>query len=285
MIAEKKLLIFVSGLSGAGKTTALSVLNDIGYYTVDNLPITMIDDYLRHLPNDNKPIALGFSVRSIGFASNIILEKIKDLSPHYEVKLLFLKSSNATIHKRYSLTGMSHPLCDDGDLEKAIMAEYQICTPFIEAASLLIETDDIGPKELRRHLMIAYEKSVTIQRPLFVITSFGFKYGIPKDAETIFDARILKNPHWHKELAHLTGQDKLVQDFLQDDSKTDIFLNKIQDYLMSVVIPFLSHDKSFYHIAIGCTGGRHRSVYSAEKIYEFLKSHNIYCRIEHKILE
>ncbi len=285
MLTEKRLLIFVSGLSGAGKTTALSALNDIGYYTVDNLPITMIESYLQHLPQDNKPIALGFSVRSIGFSSDSILAKINDLSNDYDVKLLFLKSSNATIHKRYSLTGMSHPLCHDGNLEKAITTEYHLCTPFIEGASLVVETDDIGPKELRRHLMSAYEKSVTVRSPLFVITSFGFKYGIPKDAETIFDARILKNPHWHKELAGLTGQDKPVQDFLEDGSKTAIFIHHIKEYLMHVVIPFLNHDKSFYHLAIGCTGGRHRSVYSAEKVYEFLKAHNIHCRIEHKILE
>jgi UPF0042 nucleotide-binding protein len=285
MTSEKRLLIFVSGLSGAGKTTALSILNDMNYHSVDNLPIDMIDTYLNHLPCDNKPIALGIGVRSIDFCVKTVLDKIDALKSHYEVRLLFLQSNSKTIHKRYSLTGMTHPLCDDGNLEKAITAEYQIYTPLIEVASLVIDTDDIGPKDLRRKLMTAYEKSITTKRPLFVITSFGFKYGIPQDAETIFDARILKNPHWHKELAVLTGQDKAVQEFLESDNNTHIFLNQVTHYLMQAVIPFVTTDRSFYHIAIGCTGGKHRSVYSAEKIYQFLKDNNIYCRLEHKILE
>lgn len=285
MIDTKRLLIFVSGLSGAGKTTALSIFNDMDFHTVDNLPIQMIDAYLDNIPNDSKAIAFGFGVRSVGFSSITIVEKIITLKKDYDVRLIFLKANSVTLHQRYSLTGMTHPLCHDGNLERALTEEYQICTRLIENASLVIDTDNIGPKELRRTLISAYENSVGIKRPLFIISSFGFKYGIPKDAEMIFDARILKNPHWNNHISHLTGKDKLVQEFLQDDNKTNIFLDKVTDYIMNITIPYINKDKSFYHIAIGCTGGKHRSVYCAEKIYEFLKSHNIYCRVEHKIID
>jgi UPF0042 nucleotide-binding protein len=281
MSKQKRLILFVSGLSGAGKTTTLTILNDIHYYTIDNFPLSMIEQFFNQLPDDNKPIALGVSIQTINFNACDLLKIIDKYKLDYDIRLLFLKANSNTLHKRYSLTSMTHPLCQDGNLDKAIQAEYALYIPIIEAASLLIETDDMGPKDLKRQLMRIFN-SGNQSKPVLIINSFGFKYGIPRDAETIFDARILKNPHWHQELAKLTGQDKQVQDFLHKDSQTDIFINSIITYINKSVLPFLKNDKSFYHIAIGCTGGRHRSVYSVEKIYEYLKDNHIKCQLDHR---
>jgi len=281
----KRLLIFVSGLSGAGKTTALSIFKDMQCHCVDNLPISLIDQFLAHIPHDSHPIVISVGIDTIDFDTHNFLEKINLFKQNYDVRLLFLKANHANIHKRYSLTGMRHPLCQDGILSKAIDTEYNLYTPLIESATLLLETNDIGPKELKRRLLHAYDLLHANAKPVIILTSFGFKHGVPVDVETIFDARILQNPHWEKDLAALTGKDQAVISFLKADTKSTLFLNHIMDYIEKAILPFLKGDKAFYHIAFGCTGGRHRSVYCAEEIANKLKKTNVNCQVNHSNIQ
>lgn len=282
MPKSKRRLIFLSSLSGAGRKTALSIFDDMGFYTVDNLPFSMLYNYLDTIPNDDIPVIISFGMRFIDFDAQELKSVMHQLNHNYEVHFCFLKANNNTIQKRYSLTGMTHPLCKDGNLEKAIQSELDIFQSFIDDISLLIETDNLGPKDLREHLIEAYGNT---KKTALVISSFGFKYGVPKEAEIIFDARILKNPHWQPDIASFTGQDKVVQEFLKTDPNLKIFLSAMKDYIDKAILPFLTARKSFYHIAIGCTGGKHRSVYSALKLYNLLQEKNIDCRLQHKTLE
>lgn len=279
-------LIIITGLSGAGKSEALKYFEDAGYYCIDNLPAHLIPNLMDFFSENNKKIdkiALAIDLRSGYFFDEIYnnLEKIKELGINY--KIIFLEASKSVLIKRFSLTRRKHPLVQDGNLDLGIEKEIEKLHNLRELSDLIIDTTLLSPKELRMtitdNLMSSSEKRSQIQ---ISIISFGYKFGIPQNVDIIMDVRFLPNPFYDENLKHLTGEDKEVVHYVLNREETKEFL-MIFEKMMDFLIPnYIEEGKSYLGIGIGCTGGRHRSVVIAERIYEYLKVRRYSVKLQHR---
>jgi UPF0042 nucleotide-binding protein len=279
-------LIIITGLSGAGKTEALKYFEDAGYYCIDNLPSHLMPNLIEFFSENSKKIdklALAIDLRSGYFFDEIYnnLEKIKELGINY--KIIFLEASKSVLIKRFSLTRRKHPLVEDGNLDLGIEKEIEKMHQLREISDLIIDTTLLTPKELRMtitdNLMSSSEKRSQIQ---ISIISFGYKFGIPQNVDIIMDVRFLPNPFYDENLKHLTGKDKEVIHYVLNREETKEFL-MIFERMMDFLIPnYIEEGKSYLGIAIGCTGGRHRSVVIAERIYEYLKVRRYSVKLQHR---
>ncbi|HHT79411.1 MAG TPA: RNase adapter RapZ [Actinobacteria bacterium] len=279
-------LIIITGLSGAGKSEALKYFEDAGYYCIDNLPARLIPNLMDFFSENNKKIdkiALAIDLRSGYFFDEIYnnLEKIKELGINY--KIIFLEASKSVLIKRFSLTRRKHPLVQDGNLDLGIEKEIEKLHNLRELSDLIIDTTLLSPKELRMtitdSLMSSSEKRSQIQ---ISIISFGYKFGIPQNVDIIMDVRFLPNPFYDENLKYLTGEDKEVVHYVLNREETKEFL-MIFEKMMDFLIPnYIEEGKSYLGIGIGCTGGRHRSVVIAERIYEYLKVRRYSVKLQHR---
>lgn len=265
-------LLIITGQSGAGKSTAIECLEDIGYYCVDNLPPDMISDLVKHLKGDPSisKIAVVTDVRGRRFFSDLgkSLQSLEKQGIGY--KIMFLEASQRTILMRYQETRRDHPLATDGNTEAAIAAETELLAAVRSKADYVINTTGIKTAQLYSEIMemlgMDAEKQFRIS-----VKSFGFKYGMPEEADWIVDVRFLPNPYYVESLKSLTGKNKKVRDFVLGFAETDDFINRMVSIYCDLVPKYRREGKYHLNIAVGCTGGKHRSVVIAAEIARRLR--------------
>ena len=279
-------LVIVTGMSGAGKTAALKMLEDMGFYCVDNLPIPLVGKFAELVQSSSGEVscaALGIDVRSGDELAQLegTLNDWNNIQFPYEI--LFLDASDEVLLKRYKETRRNHPLAGVGRIDEGIKKERE-CLAFLKKqANVILDTSMLLTKELRQELEKIYMEDGTYDNLFVTVMSFGFKYGIPADADLVFDVRFLPNPYYYENLRKLTGNDKEIQDFVMGYDMAHIFLDKLEDMIRFLVPNYVLEGKNQLVIAIGCTGGKHRSVTLANKLYERLSDQTDYgIKLEHR---
>ena len=268
-------LVIVTGMSGAGKTVALKMMEDMGYYCVDNLPIPLIEKFAELALGNNQglsnQVALGIDIRSgqeLPLLDKILQRWRTDGIPF---EILFLDASDEVLLKRYKETRRNHPLAGAGRIDEGIKKERE-CLAFLKKqANVILDTSRLLTKELRQELEKIYMQDGTYDNLFVTVMSFGFKYGIPADADLVFDVRFLPNPYYVENLRPKTGEEKEIQDYVKQGGTADIFLGKLYDMLDFLIPNYVLEGKNQLVIGIGCTGGKHRSVTIANAVYEHLK--------------
>ena len=278
-------VIIVSGRSGGGKSTALNALEDLGFYCIDNLPAAMLPDFGPQIsanPDLYRKVALGIDARSRESDLQVVLDWMASLRKSgINCKLLFVTADKPVLIKRFSETRRRHPLTgSDQVLPDAIENEKQLLEPLHRHADQVLDSSNTNIHQLRRQVWNFVDRrsgGLTI-----VLQSFAFKQGVPQDVDFIFDARILPNPFWQDELKHLTGKDKAVRAWLESDQRVLKMTQDIQDFMDSWLPAFEDAQRSYVTIGIGCTGGKHRSVYIAEKLANSLSERHENVLVHHR---
>ena len=280
--------VIVTGMSGAGKSTALKNLEDFGYFCVDNLPVELIPRFAEiayDAGTDVNNVAIGVDIRS-GDGIERLAGYLDDLKTQgYPYEILFLDASDDVIVKRYKETRRSHPLARSGRVESGIQKERQKIGFLRERASYIIDTSNLLTRECRSELEKIFVENQDYNNFIITIVSFGFKYGIPMDADLVFDVRFLPNPYYVPELKALTGNEKPVQDFVMKAPEAGEFLSKLVDLMKFLIPNYIKEGKNQLVIGIGCTGGKHRSVTMANGLYRSLSAEYNSVRIEHRDIE
>ena len=279
-------LVIVTGMSGAGRTTALKMLEDAGYFCVDNLPVPFIEKFAELTASGNSEItkvAIGVDVRSGKSLSELeeILERMTLHGLNYEI--LFLDASDEVLVKRYKETRRMHPLAASGRIEDGIVRERERLVFLKKHADYIIDTSKLLTRELKQELDKIFVQNRAFKNLMITVLSFGFKYGIPSDADLVFDVRFLPNPYYYDDLRKLTGNDQKIQDFVMGYDMAHVFLDKLEDMIRFLIPNYVLEGKNQLVIAVGCTGGKHRSVTLANKLYERLKKQSDYgVKLEHR---
>lgn len=282
-------LVIVTGMSGAGKTTALKFFEDMGFYCVDNLPILLIEKFAELTLDDRngiQDVALGIDIRSgeeLPLLENII-KRWREIS--YPFSILFLDSSDQVLIKRYKETRRSHPLARTGRVEKGISLERERLAFLKAQADYTLDTSRYLTRELKKELEVMFASDPSRSHMYVTVLSFGFKYGIPADADLVFDVRFLPNPYYVEELRFHTGMEKEVQDYVMQGGTGQEFVQKLMGLLEFLMPRYEQEGKNQLVIAVGCTGGRHRSVTIACEISQRLGRDTGYeVRLEHRDAE
>lgn len=269
--------VMVTGMSGGGKSTAMRLLEDMGYYCVDNLPIQLIDKFVELLSTPNTEItkvAIGVDVRTYQSFARVekTLSCLRQNGMVFEV--LFMDASDAVLVKRYKESRRMHPLCsaENPRIEDGIEKERKILQQVKKDADYVIDTSKLLTRELKEELDRIFVKNEEYSSLMINILSFGFKHGIPADADLVFDVRFLPNPFYIDELKYLTGNDRGVQDYVMSFPEAGIFLDKLTDLLRFLIPNYIKEGKYQLVVAIGCTGGKHRSVTLANELYRKLRN-------------
>ena len=281
-------LVIVTGMSGAGKTIALKMLEDIGFYCVDNLPISLVDKFVQLVSEGTsiEKAALGLDIRSGEELGNLdeILENWR--RSNVDVQVLFLDANDAVLIKRYKETRRTHPLAGAGRLENCIEKEREKLAFLKREADYIIDTSMLLTRELRKELEKIFLQDARYKNMYVTVLSFGFKYGIPEDADLVFDVRFLPNPYYDEHLRPLTGQVQAVRDYVMQGGTADAFLKKLYDMIDFLLPNYINEGKNQLVIAVGCTGGKHRSVTIARALYEHLEAAGEYgIRIDHRDID
>lgn len=279
------ILMIVSGRSGSGKSVALRALEDMGFYCVDNIPVVLLPVLAEELMTKVESAAVSIDVRNMPQNPEVFETVLKSLPKKCIPQLLFLDADKNTLIRRYSDTRRLHPLSIQNlSLESAIEKEGELLEPLRSKADLMIETSEMSVHELaeilRARLLGKRERELTI-----VFESFGFKHGLPIDADYVFDVRFLPNPHWDPKLRPMTGLDKPVASFLGRHTEVHNFIYQTRSYLEQWIPMLETNNRSYLTIAIGCTGGKHRSVYVAEQLAEYFRSRGKNVQSRHRTLE
>ena len=278
--------VIVTGMSGAGKSTALKMLEDMGYFCVDNLPIALLPKFaeLAHAPgSDISQVAVGVDIRNGRSLDEMasVLENLKASGVAYQI--LYLEASDEVLVKRYKETRRAHPLAKQGRVEDGIRLEREKLLYLKENATYILDTSQLLTRELKKALEQILVEEKNFKNLMITVLSFGFKYGIPNDCDLVFDVRFLPNPYYVDGLKYKTGNDEEVQDFVMDYEISHIFLDKLVDMLNFLIPNYILEGKNQLVIGIGCTGGKHRSVTLANKLFEALSDRSEYgVRLEHR---
>lgn len=260
-------VILVTGLSGAGHSTALRALEDLGYEAVDNLPLAL----LNAPASFDRPVALGIDSRTRGFSAAALLERIQRLkaAPGQSVSLVFLTCSDEVLQRRFTETRRRHPLALDRPIADGIRQERLLLEDLADAADLVIDSTDLAIGDLKRlmqgHFALDRRPGLAI-----AVMSFSYRYGLPREADLVFDVRFLTNPHYREELRPLTGRDAAVGAYIETDPAFRPFFENLTHLLLPLLPGYEREGKSYLTLAVGCTGGRHRSVFVAERLAEWL---------------
>jgi UPF0042 nucleotide-binding protein len=274
-------ILLVTGVLGGGKTTALKVLEDLGWETIDNFPIRMLERLIDGAEGEADamsadispaPLAIGFDSRTRGFNATAIIALIKRLAarPDLEISMLYLDCSADELERRYNETRRRHPMAHDTPVAHGIAAEREVLEPLRRWADIIVNTTAFSSHQLQQAIR---EQFSPAQGPgiTITITSFGFARGMPPVADFVFDMRFLANPHWDPHLRPMTGKDQPIAEFIRQDPAFDDAFARIRDLLLAVLPRFQLQGKAYVHIAFGCTGGRHRSVFMAEQMAAALR--------------
>jgi UPF0042 nucleotide-binding protein len=270
-------VVVVTGLSGSGKSIALDVLEDAGFYCIDNLPVSLFETLAREIvarpATAREHTAIGIDARNPGSELSRLPQLVNQLRDSgVDCELVFLDAEDSVLIQRFSETRRRHPLTDEGrTLEQAIQLERETLQPLLDLTRLKIDTTRTTLHELRKLIRARVAERVSGEMSI-MLQSFGFKHGVPRNADFVFDARCLPNPHWQPELRPHTGRDQPVAEFLGNDLKVQGLLSHISDFLTHWIPCFEGEGRSYLTIAIGCTGGQHRSVYLVEQLARFFEA-------------
>ena len=281
--------VIVTGMSGAGRGTSLRMLEDMGYFCVDNLPVSLIGKFSELVysgTSEISKVALGIDIRNGKALSELqtILEELTIAG--YTFEILFLDAQDGVLIKRYKETRRNHPLAGDGRIAEGIDEERKRLVFLKKQADYIIDTSSLLTRELKIELEKIFVQNREFKNLVITVLSFGFKFGTPNDSDLVFDVRFLPNPYYYEELRKLNGNDREVQDFVMGFEAAHRFLDKLTDMIRFLIPNYVQEGKNQLVIAIGCTGGKHRSVTLANKLYGKLKEHTDYVvRIEHRDIE
>ncbi len=279
--------VIITGMSGAGKSSALKMLEDNGFFCVDNLPIELILKFaeitFRDKGENIRNVALGIDIRSGQALEELdsVLAQMRNNRYHYEI--LFLDASDEVLIKRFKETRRAHPLMHEGRVDEGIIKEREKLSFIRNQSDYIIDTSTLLTKELRMEIEDIFVRDKKYKNLFVTILSFGFKYGIPADADLIFDVRFMPNPYYVNELRHKTGNDEDVKKFVMDSEVSEKFLEKLYDMIKFLLPNYVKEGKNQLLIGIGCTGGKHRSVTVANEIYEKIsKDENLGIKVAHR---
>ena len=279
--------VIVTGISGAGKSTALKFLEDAQYFCVDNLPIPLLEKFASMtISMNSEEIAMWLYVYLLQQLEDLesILEKMRRQG--YQFEILFLDASDEVLIKRYKESRRNHPLAPDGRVDEGICLERKKLEFLRNQADYVINTSRMLTRELKKEIIRIFVDDKEFHSLMVSVVSFGFKYGIPSDADLVFDVRFLPNPYYIDELRHLTGEDQPVFDYVMGCETAKIFADKLEDMIRFLIPNYMNEGKNSLVIGIGCTGGKHRSVTLARELFHRLASHADYgLRIEHRDLQ
>ncbi|MDR0615094.1 MAG: RNase adapter RapZ [Lactobacillales bacterium] len=285
MSKQKLELAIITGMSGAGKTVAIQSFEDMGYFTVDNMPPTLISKFLDLLTENSalEKIAMVVDMRSLVFFSqlNDILNELQD-SPKIDLRMVYLDAEDISLVSRYKETRRSHPLAVDGLVLTGIKKERELLRPLKTFAQVLIDTSELTPRQLRERIIKEFSEDSGDTLFRIEMISFGFKYGLPIDADIVMDVRFLPNPHYIPKLRPLNGQDKRVYDYVMNFPESENFYQNFMAMLQPILPGYQKEGKSNLTIAIGCTGGQHRSVAFTERVTQDLKKDEFHVNTTHR---
>ncbi|WP_029934454.1 RNase adapter RapZ [Sphingomonas sp. UNC305MFCol5.2] len=291
MSRRPKHILLVTGMSGAGKSTVLRTLEDLGWETVDNLPLLLLNRLLDTPPgegadgDDERPLALGIGTQTRGFDAESIVRRIKKLSEDgHHVGTLFLECSGSELERRYSETRRRHPLAQDRPASDGIARERELLMPLRRWSNRLIDTTTLSSNELQQQVRATFSGD-GLGKTVLTITSFGFARGLPRDADLVFDMRFLRNPHWVESLRPGTGRDDDVSAYIAEDPAYGQAMAQIEALLLLLLPRYQAEGKAYVTAAFGCTGGRHRSVHVAERMARRLREEGFSPTVTHRDLQ
>ena len=279
-------VVIVTGLSGAGRSTALKALEDLGYEAVDNLPLSLLSTLLNPSAGSERPLAIGVDARTRDFGPEPFLEEVDLLIDRDDlsVRLLFLDCNSEILQRRFSETRRRHPVTPDRRATDGINCERGMLAPLRERADEVIDTSEMAIGELKQLLDSNYDLERAPGLAIFV-TSFAYRHGLPHEADLVFDVRFLRNPHYVDELRPMTGLDAEIGEFIVCDPDFDGYVTHLKELFEPLLPRFSAEGKSYLTIAFGCTGGKHRSVFTAELIGKWLKEKGERVRVSHRDLK
>ena len=281
--------VIVTGMSGAGKSTALKMLEDVGYFCVDNLPfplITKLSELALTPSAEINKIAVGVDIRSGNSFSEFEKGLDELVQTGFEFEILFLDSKDDVLIKRYKETRRNHPLAKEGRLDEGIQKERKKLEDLRKRADYILDTSNMLTRELKTELNKIFVENKEFKNIYVTVCSFGFKSGIPSDADLVFDVRFLPNPYYIENLRYQTGNDTEIREFVMANDSAKEFLEKLKDMVRFLIPNYISEGKHQLVVAIGCTGGKHRSVTLANELYESLgQDENLGIKIEHRDIE
>jgi UPF0042 nucleotide-binding protein len=283
-------ILLVTGLSGAGRTTVLKTLEDLGWETVDNLPLSLLDRLLSNppaqgAPDEERPLAIGIDTRTRGFDTRGILRRVTKLRAEQgqQIEILFVDAADVVLAQRFSATRRRHPLALDRRAGDGIASERELLEPLRAAAEHLIDTSETTSNGLQQEIRARFDDGAAVA-PTLIVSSFSYARGVPRDADIVLDMRFLRNPHWDEALRPGTGRDADVSAYIAADPAYAPALDQIAQLLLTLLPRYQREGKSYITIAFGCTGGRHRSVHAAEVIAKRLRAAGFSPTIVHRDL-
>ncbi len=282
-------VVILTGMSGAGKSTALKMMEDMGYFCMDNLPVALIEKFMELADREDgqfQNVAISIDIRN-GQALGELQDVLQHLKQKNQApKILFLDASDLVLVKRYKESRRNHPLAGNNRIAQGIEEERERIHFLRDQADYIIDTSQLLTRELKAELESIFQQGSDYTNLFITVLSFGFKYGIPVDSDLVFDVRFLPNPYYIEELRPKTGNDPEIQQFVMEKSQATEFLNKLEDMLRFLIPNYIDEGKNQLVISIGCTGGKHRSVTLANALYERLKKNANYgLRVEHKDID
>lgn len=279
-------LLLVTGVSGAGKSTALAVLEDLGWEVMDNFPVRLLKRLMAMPDEQRGPLAIGFDSRTRGFVPADIIALVKDLAGREDIALsfVFLDCAGGELERRFNETRRRHPLAAGRPVLEGIAAERELLEPLRRWAEIMIDTSAMTSNDLQAHIRQLFAPDSDGTAMTLTLSSFGFARGMPPLADLVFDMRFLDNPHWDPALRPLTGQDAAVGEHIRRDPAFADAFARIRDLLLVLLPRYAAQGKPYVHVAFGCTGGRHRSVYTAEAMAEGLRAAGFSPTVRHRNL-
>lgn len=286
LLPPRRRVVLLSGMSGAGLSTALKSFEDLGYEAVDNLRLGLIPTLVEDSERTGRPLAVAVDTRNASFSVEDLLRMDEMLSekPELDVKLLFLDCSDEALQQRFTETRRRHPLAIDRPVTDGIKREREMLWRLRDGADHVIDTSLLSLHELRRQIVGHYRPDNSAGLTIF-ITSFSYRHGVPREADLVFDARFLANPHWVAKLRPLTGRDEGVAAYIRNDPDYATFTDNIMRLILPLLPRYQQEGKSYLTLAVGCTGGRHRSVFIAEELSTLLAAHGYIVGIGHRDLD
>jgi len=285
---HSRLMVLVTGMSGAGKTTVLKAFEDLGFEALDNIPLSLLGNVVNPTTDgDAPPLAVGVDIRTRDFDAEALTDRIEALRqrPGLRLKVLFVDCEDEELLRRYTETRHRHPLAKDRPILDGVILERQLVSPLLDVGDYYLDTTGRTPYDAKGFLAHTFETDKNPRSMAVFVTSFSYRHGIPRDADLVFDVRFLRNPHYDPQLKAMSGRDRGVQAYIDADPLFSDFIKNLTGLLTPLVPRYEEEGKSYLTLGVGCTGGKHRSVYVAETLAAWLEKTMTTVRLVHRDLE